>query len=541
MCLKTIRRGLLRAASLMLLAVSAYAMAQDAALAKRVDLFLKDADLLPATQALTRQTGIQFIVAPSNEPFDRINLSLNGVTAEEAIRYLCQAAGAWAERDENGVYIIRRGKPEPKVEPTTDVKAPTLIRKIKLMHADPKEVYDMITNDLVFDPVDGLKRINRLTEEALQISRPSHQGANLTVIGQGPLGPTSYPMPSNLVPNTLPSAESGSGIVLPGEGANQGLGGGGGGAGLGGGGGFGQPGGGGQNNQQGGQGSRRITDGQGNNFIPAGIKFVSYDPNDNSLIVVAENIEAINKLQQAIALFDNAPQQVQIKVEFVSVSDDLAKSFGIDWLYSRGGVQAGARPGDFANPNDPIFINYSTGNIAARLRTQLQGNKGRVVTAPLIRTLNNQFALVQTTTTVTYQINQIVNGPGGIITVPQLQSTNATTLLALRPRINGDRTITMNLTPQVQAFLPSSAGTTVPDVTSTSINVVARVKDGETIVLAGLTAKNDGLVEKKFPVLADIPVIGQFFTSKNTTRKSTELLVFVTPTIIEDDTTGNGP
>ncbi len=540
MSLKMIRRGLALAA---LTALSVITMAQDAVLAKRVDLFLKDADLLPATQALTRQTGIQFIIAPSNEPFDKINLSLNGVTAEEAIRYLCQAAGAWAERDENGVYIIRRGKPEPKVEPKSDVKAPTLMKKIKLMHADPKEVYDMLVNDLVFDPIDGLKKLNRLTDEALQQSRPNHAGANLTVVGGGPLGPTAYPMPSNLVNSNPTNSEGGSGVVLPGEGANQGLGGGqGGGLGGGGfGGGQGNFGGQGTGGQQGGQGSRRLTDGQGNNFIPAGIKFVSYDPNDNSLIVVAENVEAINKLQQAIALFDNAPQQVQIKVEFVSVTDDFAKSFGIDWLYSRGGVQAGARPGDFANPNDPIFVNYSTGNIASRLRAQISGNNGRVVTAPLLRTLNNQFALVQTTTTVTYQVNQIVNGPGGIITVPQLQSTNATTLLALRPRINGDRTITMNLTPQVQAFLPSSAGTTVPDVTSTSINVVARVKDGETIVLAGLTDKNDGTVLKRFPVLSDIPVIGQFFTSKTVNSKQTELLVFVTPTIIEDETTGNGP
>lgn len=527
----SLRKGLL-AASLGV-ALAATAVAQQGSPTSRVDLFLKDADLLQATQALTRQTGIQFIIEPSQEPFSRVNLSLNGITAEEAIEYLCKAAGGWAERDPNGVYVIRRGaKPAPKVVPDVPVAQPIVVRKVKLMKADPKDVYEMLTSTFVHDPLKGITEVNRFSAAARnQIGNYPNQ--NLTVISQG--GAASYYPMSNLGggranDNVAPGGESGNDVVLPGEEARQAFGGGGGGQFGGGGqpGGGNQPGGGGQN-----QG--RLTAGEG--LVPQGITYISYDPTDNSLVVQGPD-DAVRRLQQNIALFDVAPEQVLIKVEFITTSSSIAKSLGFDWLYQRGAVFAGNRPGSFARNGDPIFLNYATGNVTTRLRTLLQTGQGKVVNAPVVRTLNNQIALVQQAVATTIFINQVVNGPGGVTIVPQPFPLTVSTQLVVRPRINGDGTITMNLTPQIQDFgqvRRGPDGQEIPDQLSQIINVVARVKDGETIVLAGLTRKSEQQSESRFPILGDLPIIGQFFRSNNKDQNSSELLIFVTPTVIKDD------
>jgi type II secretory pathway component GspD/PulD (secretin) len=85
-------------------------------------------------------------------------------------------------------------------------------------------------------------------------------------------------------------------------------------------------------------------------------------------------------------------------------------------------------------------------------------------------------------------------------------------------------------------------GSEVPDILAQSINVVARVKNNETIVLGGLNRKSDVGSTARFPILSDLPIIGQFFKAGNRDRNNSELLIFVTPSVVEDDDpNGIGP
>lgn len=520
-----VRNRLVTLACLAVMAVGAWA--QDSALTKRVDINLKDADLLTATQTLTRMTGLQFVIAPTDKEFMRINLALTGVTAEEVIRYMCQAAGAYAERDENGVFIIRHGAApaEGGTRPNTGVKPKYSPKKIKLMHADPQVVYEQLTQVFVNDPDQGARLMNRFSMTPTWGTQVMN-GPNITVVGAG-VYQQGQPL-STANPNPAPmNKEGGNGVVLPGESASrQALGG--------------QPGGGGIGQGQGNQGNTNLTPGQG--LVPEGIEYIGYDPTDNSLVVKGPD-EAVRQLQQNIALFDVAPRQVLIKVEFITTSTSVTKALGFDWLYQRGGVTAGNRPGSGARGGDPIFLNYATGNVTARLRTILDTGKGITVSAPLVRTLNNQLAQVQQQIQTTIFINQIINGPGGITTVPQPLPLTVTTQLVVRPRINEDGTITMGLSPQIQDFgqlRRGPNGEEIPDQLSTFLSVVARVKNGETIALAGMTRKSDQGSESRFPILGDLPIIGQFFRSSTRQKGQQELIVFVTPQVIEDEDIGGG-
>lgn len=553
-----LRRAALSVVALSTVLMATVAQAQDESLAKRVDLFLRDANILQATQALTLQTGIQFVIEPGASDAKLINLSLTDKTAEEAIEYICTAAGAYAERDPNGVFIIRFGSktaPKPVVDPP--IRVPKIIQKIKVMRGDPETIYQLVTSEMVADPYEGFRSIDRFRNQATQPAEMYRTPpVTLNVFGSGGQVMTG----DATMPAVQPAEATSNGVRLPGEGANQfggpggggGFGGGqfggggqpGGGGGFGGGGfgGGGQPGGGGGfGGGQNGGGVTGLTGGTG--FVPEGIDRIVYDPTDNSFIVQGTE-EAIRELERVIEQFDVAPKQVVIKVEFVTTSESVDRSFGMDWFYSRNGIFAGNRPGSFARNSDPIFLNYATGNIETRLRTLLTDGWGRTVQAPLLRTMNNQPAFVANQLTTWFVRNTISNGPGGIVITPSYQQIPIVTSLVVRPRINNDGTITMYLSPTVsdigQIRRTGDGEELPPDFLSQTLSVPVRVRDGETIALAGLTRKNNQSSSSRFPILSELPIIGQLFRTRSRNEGTSELIIFVTPSVVDEDDLGLG-
>lgn len=532
------------------LAVSPVALAQGAPEEIRVDLNLKDADVKAAIQVLMRQTGLSIIFEASDEPFPKITLNLPRVTAEDALKYICQASGAYFRKDDNGVYIISRTRPvekpaveAPKVAPAPEKKS---LYKIKMQHSDAQDVYAQIAWGAVLDPQRGFIEINRF-KEITNPNRNMMSGGQSVFLPGDANGMGQYRPLSTAIANTpvINRGDAGNGVTLPGEAAGQfggvgGVGGGQGGLGAGGLGAGGQGGlGPGGQGGAGGQGSLAA-----GGLIPQGIDYITYDPNDNSIIIRATEAD-YQTLLKYISDFDVAPKQVTVKVEFITTSSSLSKSLGFDWLYSRGTLFAGNTPGTFARTSDPIFLSYQTGNFATRLRTFLQDGYGRVVASPILRTMNNQPAVVsQGVTTTIFQTVVASIGNGQVIRQTNPINITVGTSLSLRPRINNDGTVTMFLTPSIQQlgqFRRDADGNEYPDTSFQFIAVVARVKSGDTIALAGFTNKSDTGSGTKFPVLGDLPIIGQFFRSSNREKNYSELLIFVTPTIIDEEEGGIGP
>lgn len=510
----------------------------------KIDLNLKDADMVSATNVLFMKTGLSFVIEPSAEPYKKITLKIGNVTAEEAVAYICKAAGAYYRRDEVGVYIISQQKPAETTAPGAPVaKQPKLLKRIKLLRTDSRDIYDMVMFGVPFNSKRGFEELKRFRNLTADDSNRIF-GTNVNIVGGQTPNQTFGPAMGTASGATRPAEASD--ITLPGdESANQIRGGGGGGGfggqtggGIGGGIGGGQTGGG-IGGQNGGGGSVTLQGGTG--LVGDSIDFISYDPTDNSL-VVRGNEDDINQLQTYISLFDVAPRQVQIKVEFVTTTEQLERSFGTEFLYQRGTVFAGTRPGSFVRTGDPVFLNYATGNITARLRASLFEGTGRVVSAPILRTLNNQPASISSSIQTTVFINQTTVTQGAVVTFANPQALIAQTNLSVAPRINDDNTITVFLNPTISNFVGNSVGPNgqeIPNLVQQTLAVVARVRNNETIVLGGLTQKNDDLSQNRVPILSELPIVGQFFRSNTRRKTNSELLIFVTPSIIEDDAQGN--
>lgn len=500
---------------------------------QRLDIYLKDADLPGALDMLTRQTGIQFVLADRDKEFGMITLSLKEATPEAAIEKICLAAGAYAERDASGVYVIRFGKPSEKpveVDTPPAVQVPLTITKVRVRKTDALEVLRQVRGDFVFDPNQAMTTANSMAP----FTRSGWSSPNINIVPTVNIpshSPTGNPMeavksagnPGDFNWNNDVARQLGGGGI-PGGGA--------GGFGQGGG----QPGGGAGGGQAGGQqGGTNLQAGTG--LVPNGIESIQYDPTDNSLVVQGTE-EAIRRLRQIIELFDVAPKQVEIKVEFITTSQSVSRSFGFEWQYARGAIFTGVRPGEFARSGDPIFINYSSGNLATRLRTQLLDGDGKVVTAPIVRTLNNQSASVFQQLNTTIFLPQTTVSNGTVLTTYTPQNLPIQTGLQVRPRIQDDGYIAMILFPTVSDLgqvRRGPDGTEVPDQLSQTLQVAVRVRDRDTIVLGGLNRTQTFSNTNRFPILGDLPIIGQFFRSTRSERNDQELLIFVTPRVIYDE------
>jgi len=510
----------------------------------RVSLRLQNADMHAAVQALMAQTGAQFVFAPANKEFAPVSVSLVDQPLELAVKYICMSAGAVYRIEPGPVFVISQpgqdtsqelsGKTAAVTEtvkpPLAPINPPQVTNKIFMKHAHPKDVLNALF----------LRERDPYAEAAAVLNWLN--GGN-PMIGRPLTTPTYYNTPINSEPiglrPTIPNPESGN----PATGSNRSdnfvgtLG-----AQLGGVGGGGQGRGAGGIGQGGGQGTQLPT----NSLIPEGISLVSYDPTDNSIVVQGSE-EDIEQLRRLIAMFDVRPKQVMVKVEFITATTNRSESFGIDWLYQRVDFSAGNTPGTFAVTNDPIFVNFASGNIVSRLRARLVSGEGKVVNAPLITTLNNQPATIQQQILITIFINQLIStGNGQVISEPVPQQVPVVSGLSVAPRVNRDGTITLTVAPQIADLGQIRKGPNnveFPDIITQSILVTRIIKDGETMVLGGLTRKQNSVSYQRYPILGDLPIIGQFFRSKSKIIDESELLIFITPSVIPDDDapTGIGP
>ena len=505
-----------------------------------VTIHLMDTDLITAVKAIAQQIKAEFVFEPTDEPYQRISfIKVDQKPFEQVLGYICQAAGATYRKEANGVYVIGPARPKPLESPApAPTPAPREVQKslviterIPLRYSRASDIVRIIKTEMMTDdPFAELRDfVNRsLYESSLMMRPPVSPAVPLRLDG-------SPAVPFNNAPVASPD-ETAREIGEGQRGGRGGIGGFGGQPG-----GFGgQPGGGfGGGQPGGGFGGQFGAGGQAGILLPSeGFDGIVANDLDNS-IIVRGTPEAIEYIRRILRFLDVAPKQVLIRAEFVTVSRNDAEKFGIDWNLARVNLQAGAS--GLADRSAPVFVNYATGNLVANLRALLSETRGRVVNAPVVVTQNNSPASV-TFFTLDYVEQQFVvfNQAGQPTTFSTFVPVQIPTFLSVTPRVNADGTITLTLFPQVTA--PKRirvGGRDLPGADSQSVLTVRRIRNGETLVIGGLITRSDNTATNKIPLLGDLPVIGQFFRSRERAVVESELLIFVTATVLdEEESTG---
>ncbi|MHB9132496.1 MAG: hypothetical protein ACYDBB_15605 [Armatimonadota bacterium] len=279
-------------------------------------------------------------------------------------------------------------------------------------------------------------------------------------------------------------------------------------------------------------------------FLPKGIQDILGLTGLNAILVKADSEESIDQLEQLIKLLDQAPKQVIIEVMFVQMTVEDALSMGVsfEWAGMPWSLvsQNGGTEGNFS-------AHYIRGNLRAALATQISNKRAKVVNAPRIITQNGyQGAYFMMEDSIPFILStQDRNVFGDTIENSDIQSqTFQQGLTVNMVTIHPDDSVTLDVTPMLESPanavpIPGSAGAgDISGSTSSEIQTIVRVKNGETIMMGGFVSKNEGVGSTKAPLLSELPIIGPLlFQAKNKSTNNTETLVFLTPTVMKDDET----
>ncbi|HEX8465326.1 MAG TPA: hypothetical protein VF627_11985, partial [Abditibacterium sp.] len=146
--------------------------------------------------------------------------------------------------------------------------------------------------------------------------------------------------------------------------------------------------------------------------------------------------------------------------------------------------------------------------------------------------INNLTASLTSQTITTVVLTTVAQGLGG----GQLQGQTGIQIqtaigLTVTPTINNDDTVTVLMEPTLTTQTPVP-GQLFPTINSQTVSTIANVRDGDTIALGGLKAKNISRASDRIPILSNIPLIGGLFRNNSTLTTENDLIIFLTARII---------
>lgn len=284
---------------------------------------------------------------------------------------------------------------------------------------------------------------------------------------------------------------------------------------------------------------------------------IQIDSRTNSL-VVTDIPENLNKIEGMIVLLDVETRQVMIEAQIVEINSSDLLDLGINWKLDK---NTGTTDDYLGSGNDPVLMDgyvgkgkgdsinldiqagaesltggirgdISWGTIMNDMSLQLalraldQEGKGKVLSNPKIITVSNREAKILVGDKVPYKITT-VSAEG------QTESTGYIDVgikLLVIPIVNPDNKITLKVHPEV-SFVKEFREEG-PWVSTREADTEVLVRSGETIVIGGLIKEEETEAMSKIPLLGDLPVLGYLFSRKESRKEKTELIVFITPTLL---------
>ena len=293
---------------------------------------------------------------------------------------------------------------------------------------------------------------------------------------------------------------------------------------------------------------------------------VQVDIPGNKLLVNASP-KKIAEIIKVVESIDVPAIQIMLETRLIEVAADVEEQLGLDWsrissystILAENGVPLqegggsvvpddqtiGQKPATMGfnrlsgkKDETAIIPRYFSRQLTAfdlTLDLLLRNNKAEVLADSRLTTINGREANIKLVDIVPYILSS--GGVGGQV---QVQKEEVGIKLNILPTVNTDGYITVKVEPEVSTifeFIGPDAN--IPRVKSRTSSTTIRVKDGESIVIGGLLSNDKKQTTYKVPILHKIPIIGsKLFTSRGVIERKTDLVIQITPKIIEDAYTG---
>lgn len=281
------------------------------------------------------------------------------------------------------------------------------------------------------------------------------------------------------------------------------------------------------------------------------------DEKNNSLVIVA-TAQAYEILKKVITQLDVPPLEVLIDATIVEVRlvDELR--YGVQWFFnhsigpygatavlSDSGAAAPALPLAGATGSGFSYSIASASSVRAILTALASDSKINVVASPSLMVLNNQEAFINVGDQVPIATSQSTNtnsttvadNATNAIVTNQIQLVDTGVTLRIKPRVNSGGMVIMDIEQEAsQAVTTTTSGLDSPTIQQRKIESTIAVQSGDTIVLGGLIQDQREVSTNGIPFLKDIPYLGWLFSETTKTLRRTELVVLITPRVVQNRT-----
>jgi hypothetical protein len=260
---------------------------------------------------------------------------------------------------------------------------------------------------------------------------------------------------------------------------------------------------------------------------------IDVDLGSNALIV-NDTEPVIDKIAEMVKTLDKKTFQVDINAKLVEVDVEATRELGISWglLNLHAGGVSGIGSIEVNNPiaQSAGTVKFGTvrswGELNVVLEMLERTNKANIISNPRITTMDNREARIL----VGKEIPLIVADEAGN---PITELTKIGIMLKVTPHVNSDRTITLDMHPEVSELQSEATAQGGIIISTSEADTRVVVQNGATAVIGGLIKNVQTSVRTGVPYLKDVPFLGRLFSSSSIADKKQELVIFVTPTIVE--------
>ena len=272
-------------------------------------------------------------------------------------------------------------------------------------------------------------------------------------------------------------------------------------------------------------------------------------------------------VQELIAKLDTPTRQVMIEAHLIETARNPSTIKGIDWAGTVGaqrfsfgnnvGTPAGTPDTDAgakllvgSPPTSKLLVDTARGfnpatafldadGVSAVLSFLNTDNESEVMATPRAVTLDNQTANLSVTRA--FPVFKITPGSANSPAGAEVTYTNVGTILHVTPRITADNTVSLRVVPEVSNIDGTDSQVVNGEANTANIYAIRRIEthvmipSGNTLVMGGMNFSTHAYGYTKVPILGDVPGVGRLFRSNSKNENKSNLLIFVTPTIVEDE------
>ena len=259
------------------------------------------------------------------------------------------------------------------------------------------------------------------------------------------------------------------------------------------------------------------------------------DSRSNS-IVLQEIPSNIDKVIAYIEELDKPAKQIKISAQLIEIYNEDLQELGIDWAvsgsytsesgnrYNQSGHVDADRSPDVVGTYSITALQHGW-DVTAVVQAIINTGKGKIIAHPEITTIDNKEAKIQMGQKI--PVKQFDESGNVVIKFEEVG-----TILTVTPHITAENQILMHLKPERSTYQFDPNGVII-NTNNAETHVI--VSNGQTSVIGGLTTEDEVETEVGVPILKDIPILGTLFKYTNKRSEVRDLVIFVTPTIVEQD------